>query len=134
MISKFMLPAFLIAMLQASPQGAAVRTPLTQALPPLDGNHLKVTMVEVSYPPGGASQPHSHPCPVVGYVTEGAIRFQVKGEPERVLKAGDSFYEPPNGVHQVSANASPTEPAQLIAYMLCDHETPLSLPVHKEGE
>jgi quercetin dioxygenase-like cupin family protein len=99
------------------------------SLPQLDGAHLRATVVEVNYAPGEADKPHSHPCTVIGYVAEGAIRFQVKGgAPEAVYKAGESFYEPPNGVHQVSANASDKEPAKLIAFFVCDHDTPLTVP------
>ena len=47
----------------------------SHALPPLDGARLQVTTVEVTYPPGGSSAPHSHPCPVVGYVIAGAVRM-----------------------------------------------------------
>jgi quercetin dioxygenase-like cupin family protein len=104
------------------------RVTLSQTLPQLDGRELKATVVEVTYAPGGSSTPHSHPCPVIVYVVEGALREQVKGEPEAVYQAGDSFYEPPNGVHQVSANASQTEPVRFLAYFVCDHETPLSVP------
>jgi len=104
------------------------RTVLTQALPRLDGSHLEVTLVEVSYAPGESDKPHSHPCAVVGYMLEGAFRTQVQGGPERVLHAGDSFYEPPNGVHSVSANASSTDPAKFLAYFICDHPTPLTVP------
>ena len=82
----------------------------------------------MNYAPGEADKPHSHPCTVIGYVAQGAIRFQVKGGPETVYKAGESFYEAPNGVHQVSANASDKEPAKLIAFFICDHETPLTVP------
>ena len=95
----------------------------------MDGSHLRAIVVEVNYAPGEADKPHSHPCTVIGYVAQGAIRFQVKGGgPEAVYKAGESFYEPPNGVHQVSANASDKEPAKLIAYFICDHDTPLTVP------
>ena len=45
-------------------------------------SHVKTTLVEVNYGPGEASPPHSHPCAVIGYVVEGAIRTQVEGEPE----------------------------------------------------
>jgi quercetin dioxygenase-like cupin family protein len=101
----------------------------SHALPQLDGAHLRATVVEVSYAPGEADKPHSHPCNVIGYVAEGAIRFQVKGgAAEAVYKAGESFYEPPNGVHQISANASDKEPAKLIAFFVCDHDTPLTVP------
>ena len=59
------------------------------------------------------------------------LRTQVKGEPEAMYKAGESFYEAPNGVHVVSANASETEPATFIAYFVCDHNTTLSSDVPK---
>lgn len=100
---------------------------LSKSLPKLDGDRLKAVLVEVNYGPGEASLPHSHPCAVIGYVVEGALRTQVKGEPEMIYKAGESFYEAPNGVHLVSANASLTEPAKLVAYLICDRDTPLSV-------
>jgi quercetin dioxygenase-like cupin family protein len=93
----------------------------------LDGNHLEAKIVEVTYGPGESSAAHSHPCPVIGYVIEGAIRTQVKGESEAIFKTGESFYEAPNGVHQVSANASRKEQARFLAYFVCDHNTPLSI-------
>lgn len=102
---------------------------LSRALPILDGSHLKAILVEVNYGPGEASPPHSHPCVVIGYVVEGTLRTQVKGEPEMTYKAGESFYEGPNGVHLVSANASSTAPAKLVAYLICDHDAPLSVDV-----
>jgi len=105
------------------------RVALTQVLPKLDGTHLKATVVEVHYGPGESSPPHSHPCAVIGYVVEGALRTQVKGEPQATYKAGESFYEAPQGVHIVSANASQTEAATFIAYFVCDHDQPPSTDV-----
>jgi quercetin dioxygenase-like cupin family protein len=119
---------------ESQASAAQVRTSFSHALPQLDGSHLKVTVVEVVYAAGGASKPHTHGCPVIGYVAQGAIRYQVKGEAETIFKAGDSFYEAANGVHQVSANASQTEPAKLIAYFLCDHDAPLSTAVSDGGK
>ncbi len=107
------------------------RIVLSKELPRLDGTHLKAFLVEVNYGPGEASPPHSHPCAVVGYVVRGAIRTRLNGEPEAIYKAGESFYEAPNGVHLVSANASSTKPAKLVAYLICDHDTPLSVDVPK---
>ncbi len=118
--------------LSASVNGTArdrARTVFSKSLSKMDGEHLRAVLVEVGYGPGEASSPHSHPCAVIGYVVEGALRTQVRGEPEMIYKAGESFYEPPGGVHLVSANASSTEPAKLVAYMLCDHDTPLSVDV-----
>lgn len=134
-------PALLLSIVVALAAGWSVRASFAQSgaaashpadfshsLPRLDGSHLRATVVEVNYAPGEADKPHSHPCTVIGYVAEGAIRFQVKGGPESVYKAGESFYEPPNGVHQISANASDQQPAKLIAFFICDHETPLTVP------
>ena len=105
------------------------RVAFVHALPKLDGNHLQATVVEVHYGPGESSSPHSHPCAVIGYVIGGTLRTQVKGEPEAIYKVGESFYEAPNGVHQVSANASQTESVDFIAYFVCDHDQPLSSEV-----
>jgi quercetin dioxygenase-like cupin family protein len=96
------------------------------ALPEMDGKNLQVHIVDVPYAPGETSKPHTHPCPVIGYVVSGSIRHQVKGEPEAVYHAGQTFYEPPNGIHLESSNDSKTEPAHLIAFFVCDHETPLT--------
>ena len=111
---------------------ARTRIVFSQSLPQLDAAHLKVTTVEVTYPPGGSSTPHSHPCPVIGYVLRGAVRMQVKGGPVSVYRPGDSFYEAPHGVHQVSANASAKEPAVFLAYFICDHAGPLSVRVPQQ--
>jgi quercetin dioxygenase-like cupin family protein len=108
------------------PFSERVRTIFTHALPPLDGNHLKATVIQVHYGPGESSPRHGHPCPVIGYVVQGAYRSQTEGEPERVYKSGDTFYEAPNVPHVLSANASKTEPATFLAVFVCDHDSPLS--------
>ena len=105
------------------------RTVFSQALPRLDGSRLQVTTVEVTYPPGGSSAPHSHPCPVIGYVLKGAVRMQVKGGAPSIYTAGESFYEAPNGIHLISENVSAKEPATFLAYFICDHSAPLSAKV-----
>ena len=109
------------------------RIAVSKALPALDGSHLKATLVEVEYEAGGSSAAHSHPCPVIGYVISGALRTQVKGEPEAIYKAGETFYDAPNGVHAVSANASQTRPVKFLAYFVCDRDVPLSTPMPNAG-
>src|SRR5262245_60528073 len=111
-----------------------VRVAMAQVLPQMNGGQLKTTLVEVTYAPGAASTPHSHPCPVIGYVVSGELRTQVKGGTEATYKAGETFYEPPNGVHLVSANGSRTDPTKLLAIFICDHEAELSTPVRVEND
>lgn len=105
------------------------RVAFSHYLPRLNGDKLTVTVVKVNYGPGESSTPHSHRCPVIGYVVEGKLRTHVEGEPEAIYKAGENFYEAPNGVHLVSANASDKERAKLLAYFVCDNHMPLSVEV-----
>jgi len=114
---------------QAHETGKNTRVAISQTLPRMDGDHLEAKAIEVTYQPGASSPAHSHPCPVLAYVAEGTIRSQVNDEPERVYKVGETFYEAPNGVHRVSANASQTEPAKLIAFFVCDHEGPITVAI-----
>jgi quercetin dioxygenase-like cupin family protein len=114
-------------------QGAQDRLAISQTLPRLDGEHLGIKLVEVTYPPGASSKPHSHPCAVVAYVVDGAIRVHIKGTPEAVYRAGESFYEPPNSAHLVSANASDKERAKFAAFFTCDRDTALSVPLSESA-
>jgi len=85
--------------------------------PSRDG--LSVQAIRVDYEPGGFTRgSHRHPARAYVYVTDGSVEFVVgDGEPT-VLKAGESFYEPPGALHSVSRNASGDEPASLIAFFV----------------
>jgi quercetin dioxygenase-like cupin family protein len=101
-------------------EGATEKQIFSGKLPNVPGKTL--TVVEVDYRPGGFSAPHRHPASgfVFAYVLAGTIRSQVEGEPLGVYSAGQSWTEPPSSHHIVSANASKTEPARLIAYVVAD--------------
>jgi len=112
----------------------SAKTAFKGKLPALDGQNLTATVLEVTHPPGGSSTAHRHPCPVIGYVLEGAVRMQVKGQEEKVYRPGDTFFESPGDIHAVSANVSQDQPARFLAFFLCDRETPLTVPVTGTGE
>ncbi|WEX75279.1 cupin domain-containing protein [Sinorhizobium numidicum] len=100
------------------------------ALPNVPGKSMRGVLVE--YGPGGASPAHTHPKSAFIYATvlEGAIRSSVNGSPEKVYQAGQNFYEEPGSHHEVSANASDTEPARLLAVFVVDtDEKELVTPV-----
>jgi quercetin dioxygenase-like cupin family protein len=103
---------------------------ISQQLPKMDGSHLSIKLVEVTYGVGDGSKPHSHPCVVVGYVVDGSITSQVRGAAQQTYKAGQAFYEAPNGIHEISKNGSPTQPSKLLAIFVCDtdKDAPLTLP------
>jgi quercetin dioxygenase-like cupin family protein len=110
-----------LAAIPAAAQPTEKVTPaLQQAIPNLPGKSL--VAVTVDYPPGGASRAHVHAKSafIYGYVVSGAIESKVNDGPVRILRAGDSFYEPPGASHPVSRNASKTEPAKLLAVFVVD--------------
>jgi len=82
--------------------------------------HDSVTIVEVTYGPGGSSKPHHHACPVIAYVISGALRSKVGDGPDSTYTAGQTFYEPAGAEHRVSANASQTDPVTFLAFFVCD--------------
>jgi quercetin dioxygenase-like cupin family protein len=98
-------------------------------LPNVPGKSLKGVLVE--YGPGGYSPGHTHAKSAFIYATvlEGAIKSKVNDGPVMTYKAGQSFSEMPGDRHGVSANASETEPAKLLAVFVVDtNETELTTP------
>ena len=94
------------------------------ALPNVPGK--RVTIVRVFYGPSGFTRAHRHAGSVTAYITKGEIRSQLAGGPVETFKVGQSFFEPPGAVHLVSANASNTEPAELIAVFVADEGAQLT--------
>src|SRR4030095_5643407 len=97
-------------------------------VPDLTLKDWSVTVVEVSYGPGESSPAHRHPGITIAYVLEGEIRSKVGDEPEKTYAAGQMFMETPNQLHAVSANASTTKPAKLLAVLLAEKGKQLSTP------
>ncbi|MCO4864639.1 cupin domain-containing protein [Cupriavidus sp. WGlv3] len=100
--------------------GDTVKPNFSGEIPNIPGKSL--IAVEVVYPPGGASPPHTHARSsfIYAYVVSGSIASKVNDEPERVYKAGESFFENPGSRHPVSRNASKTRPAKLLAVFVVD--------------
>ena len=84
----------------------------------LDGKKAKATMVEVTLAPGQVEAAHRHPGPAFGYVLEGEYEWAVDDNKPKILKAGDTFYEPTGCLHGVSRNPSKTNKARFIAVVL----------------
>lgn len=98
-------------------------------LPNVPGKSVKGVLVE--YGPGGYSPGHTHAKSAFIYATvlEGAIRSKINDGPEKTYKAGENFSELPGDRHGVSANASQTQPAKLLAVFVVDtNETELTIP------
>ena len=107
-----------------STQGAPLRETVTVAadepIPNLPGKRLVSHIVD--YPPGASSASHRHASSafVYAYVLSGEIRSQVDDGTTRVYRPGETWFESPGSYHRVSANASDTEPARLLAVLIVD--------------
>src|SRR5688500_12740697 len=84
----------------------------------VDGKKARATTVEVTLEPGQASAPHRHPGPVFGYVIEGEYEWAIDDNKARILKAGDTFYEPTRCLHRVSKNPSGKNRTRVLAVVL----------------
>ena len=100
--------------------GESVTVAADERIPNVPGKRLVSHIVD--YAPGGRSAAHHHASSafIYAYVVSGAIRSQVDGEPARVYRAGEAWFENPGAYHRVSANASDTEPARLLAVLIVD--------------
>jgi quercetin dioxygenase-like cupin family protein len=94
------------------PAGELARHTLTG---PLEG--FDVVLIERNFPPGSGG-PHRHPGVVLGYVMEGQLRFAINNEPERVVPAGGTFFEPIGAVHTTNGSAKPDAPARVLVFLV----------------
>ncbi|MDI2595468.1 cupin domain-containing protein [Pseudomonas sp. N3-W] len=89
----------------------------------------KAMMLTVDYLPGQSSIAHKHQGTAMAYVVSGQITSQIKGQQAVTYKAGESWYEPAGSEHMVSKNASATQPAKLLVFMVMDPTDAVLIPL-----
>ena len=89
----------------------------------------EVLMITVEHVPGGSSAIHRHNAHAFVYVLEGSVVMQLKGGNEVTLTPGQTFYEGPDDVHLVDRNASSTEPAKFLVFLIKNKGAPALVPV-----
>ena len=98
-------------------------------LPNLTMDGWEVTVSYVDYAPGRASAAHHHAGFVLAYVLEGAVVTRISGQgEEKTYTTGQMFYEQPGATHEVSKNASQTQPARLLAMIFAKKGATLTMP------
>ena len=103
-------------------------------LPNLTMDDWEVTVSYVDYAPGRVGAAHRHPGFVLAYVLEGAVIARISGQgDEKTYTAGQMFYEQPGATHEVSKNASQTQPARLLAMIFAKKGSTLTTPVQGRG-
>ena len=89
----------------------------------------EVLMLTVEHAPGGSSAIHRHNAHAFVYVLEGSVVMQLKRGQQVTLAPGQTFYEGPDDVHVVDRNASATNPAKFLVFLIKDKGAPALLPV-----
>ncbi|MFB0871964.1 MULTISPECIES: cupin domain-containing protein [unclassified Sphingobium] len=135
---RFVLPALLVAGLlgstaahaqddQKAPTLSSIKPDFSHPITNIPGKTIRTVLV--TYAPGDSSPAHTHAKSafITAYVLEGAIVSGVNGGPPKTYEAGEYWTESPGDQHGVSANASKTEPAKLLAiFILDDNDGPLT--------
>ena len=122
---------------EGAPRSDAWKTAVTvlqEASPSFipEGAHAMTVLIE--FPPGDpGTPPHRHTGPAFGYVLEGEMRFELEGEPMRVVRVGETFWEPGGDViHYQDGNNRTDSRVRFIVTMMCAPGQPMLTLVDEE--
>src|SRR5215831_8683601 len=101
--------------------GVIARYPLSGRL---ERYEVVLTRSAMRFFPGSSTPIHSHPGIVLAYVLEGRVRFAIDDQPERIVPAGGTFFEPLGAVHTTSGSASVGEATTILVFELRPRELP----------
>ncbi|WP_193043708.1 cupin domain-containing protein [Mycolicibacterium baixiangningiae] len=114
------------------PAWESAPTVIQEIRPPHLPQDAHVMTVVIEYAPGSAgAPPHRHPGgPAFGYMLEGEMLFELEGEPPRVVRAGEAFWEPGGDViHYSDANNRDDVRSRFVVTMVCVAGQPMLVPV-----
>jgi quercetin dioxygenase-like cupin family protein len=86
----------------------------------------EIVIGTATLPAGSGIGYHTHPGDEAGYVVKGNLILKTKGQPDRALKAGDSFFNPRGAVH--SLVAAPGSDGMAVSSWIIDKGQPLATP------
>ena len=116
----------------ASPPSSSVALAFKNPIANIPGK--SVSAYVVSYAPGARSHPHSHSRSafITAYVLSGAVRSGVDGGAVKIYHEGESWTENPGAHHDVSENASATQPARVLAIFVADTDDATLTTIDKD--
>jgi quercetin dioxygenase-like cupin family protein len=79
-------------------------------------------------PAGSAIGFHTHPGDEYGYVLKGPLVLKQKGEPDRILKTGDTFFNARGVVHSL-ATLPESDGGEALSTWIIDKGQPLATPI-----
>ena len=101
------------------PSGELARYALTGPLAGFDA-----VLLEVNFTPGASAAEHRHPGFILGYVVDGEMRSAINHEPDQIVRAGGTFFEPPGALHTTFGSASADLPARAVAFLVVPTGSP----------
>jgi quercetin dioxygenase-like cupin family protein len=128
---QFSLVAFVAMGLNAAadePKAAA--EPVRKVLERHDQSGVpgkEIVIGTATLPTGSGIGYHTHPGDEAGYVLKGNLILKTRGQPDRALKAGDSFFNPRGAIH--SLVAAPGSDGMAVSSWIIDKGEPLATPV-----
>lgn len=68
---------------------------------------------------------HTHPGDEIGYVLKGTLVLKARGQPDRLLKPGDTFFNPRGSIHSLAA-APGGDGGMEVSTWIVDKDKPLA--------
>jgi quercetin dioxygenase-like cupin family protein len=134
LVLAFLITSSLITTSTLVAQNAVTPPKAQETITPLITKDLaghpgeETLMYTVDFPPAFSSPVHRHNAQVSVYVLQGSVVMQVRGQKELTLGPGQTFYEGRDDIHIVSRNASSTEPAKFLVFLIHKKSSPLVIP------
>ena len=88
----------------------------------------EIVIGTATLPPGSVIGYHTHPGDEAGYVLKGNLILKTQGQPDRALKAGDSFFNPRGAVHSLAV-APGSDGGMAVSTWIVDKGVPMATPV-----
>ena len=88
----------------------------------------EIVIGTATLPPGSVIGYHTHPGDEAGYVLKGTLILKTQGQPDRVLKAGESFFNPRGAVHSLAV-APGSDGGMAVSSWIVDKGAPIATPV-----
>ena len=89
------------------------------------GDKYVCVLMEIDIDANALVARHTHPGVESSYIVSGGSTLSVKGQPDRILKAGDGFQIPPETPHSVRNGP---EKSRIVATFVVEKDKPLASP------
>ena len=120
-----MLGLSIVALAGAAHAQGIKRTPLQDIKYPA-GHHIVTVIAEIG--PNVLAGRHTHPGVDTGYVLDGEATLIIEGQPDKVLKAGDSYAVPAGIPHDIKTS---DKGLKIMAVYVVEDGKPVATPAPK---